>query len=203
MNHLPLGNMDPVSGDNLRVSDAERTQVRQLLERAAGAGMLTLDEYSERVDIALAARTRGELNAVLADLPDTAASSPIVQREPEELRGWMSTIERRGQWTVAPALRLVTRLCNTTLDFTSAVLTSRVVHVDIDDYCSTTTLIVPANATADLNGVHAVAGSATVKVRTSPPSDHLHVVVRGSVRLGSVTVRHSYTRWLRRLSGSR
>ncbi|AKS32398.1 DUF1707 domain-containing protein [Mycolicibacterium goodii] len=170
--------MDSVSGDNLRVSDAERAHVRQLLERAVGAGMLTLDEYTERVDIALAARTRGELNAVLADLPDPHPGAPTVQHEPEELRGWMSTIERRGQWTVAPNLHLTTRLCSTTL-------------------------IVPADATADLNGVHAVAGSATVKVRTSPPSDHLHLVVRGRVRMGSVTVRHSYTRWLRRLSSSR
>ncbi|MBU8823641.1 DUF1707 SHOCT-like domain-containing protein [Mycolicibacterium goodii] len=199
--------MDPVKGDNLRASDAERAQVRQILERAVGAGMLTLDEYVERVDIALAARTRGELNAVLADLPEPHLGTPRTpippQREPEELRGWMSTIERRGQWTVTPTVRLNTRLCSTTLDFTSAVLSGPVVHIDIDDYCSTTTLIVPANATADLNGIHAVAGSATVKVRTSPPSDQLHLVVRGKVRMGSVTVRHSYTRWLRRLSGSR
>ncbi|AWT56667.1 DUF1707 SHOCT-like domain-containing protein [Mycolicibacterium smegmatis] len=196
--------MDPVSGDNLRVSDAERTQVRHALERAVGAGMLTLDEFTERVDIALAARTRGELNAVLADLPDpTAPMAPAVQRRPEELRSWMSTIERRGQWTVAPTLELVTRMCNTTLDFTSAVLPGRVVHIEIDDYCSNTTLIVPGNATADLNGVHPVAGNATLKVRSSPPSEHLHLVVRGRVRMGTVTVRHSYTRWLRRLSGSR
>ena len=193
--------MNPVSGDNLRVSDAERTQVRHVLERAVGAGMLTLDEFTERVDIVLAARTRGELNAVLADLPDPAA--PVVQQRPEELRGWMSSIERRGQWTVAPTLQLVTRFCSTTLEFASAVLPGPVVHIEIDDYCSATTLIVPGDATADLNGVHAVAGSATLKVRSSPASAHLHLVVRGRVRMGTVTVRHSYTRWLRRLSGSR
>jgi hypothetical protein len=195
--------MDPVSGDNLRVSDAERAEVGQLLERAVGAGMLTLDEYTERVDAALAARTRGELNAVLADLPLGAPRSPLVRREPEKLRGWMSSIVRRGQWTVAPALHLSTRMCSTTLDFTSAVLTVPVVHIVIDDYCSSTTFIVPANATADLNGVDAFAGSATVKVHTSPPSDRLHLVVRGKVWFGSVTVRHPYGSWLRRLPGSR
>ena len=41
----------------------------QLLERAVGQGMLTLDEFSERIDRTLAARTRGELGAVVADLP--------------------------------------------------------------------------------------------------------------------------------------
>lgn len=53
----------------MRVSDAERAKVGQLLETAVAQGMITLDEFSERYDTALAARTRGELNAVLADLP--------------------------------------------------------------------------------------------------------------------------------------
>lgn len=203
--------MDSGPNEHLRVSDAERAQVRQLLERAVGEGMLTLDEYAERVDIALAARTRGELNVVLADLPGmqlaapAAQSAPLASRAvtaPETLRGWMSSIVRRGQWTVAPALHLNTRMCSTTLDFTSAILAGPVVEVIVDDYCSSTELIVPPAATADLNGVDAFAGSATVKVRTGPPSDQLHLIVHGRVRMGSVTVRHPFGSWLRRLSGS-
>ncbi|CDP88344.1 MULTISPECIES: DUF1707 SHOCT-like domain-containing protein [Mycolicibacterium] len=191
--------MDSGPNDHLRVSDAERAKVGQLLETAVAQGMITLDEFSERYGTALAARTRGELNAVLADLP---MGRPAVRSAaPEELRGWMSSVVRRGQWTVAPALHLTTRLCSTTLDFTSAVLSGPVVEIVIDDYCSSTELIVPASATADLNGVNAIAGSATVKVRTSPPSEQLHLVVRGSVRMGSVTVRHPFGSWLRRLSG--
>lgn len=194
--------MDSGQHDHLRVSDAERARVGQLLERAVAEGMITLDEFTERYDAALAARTRGELSAVIADLPLAAPSSQRPAVAPEELRGWMSSIVRRGQWTVTPTLRLNTRLCSTTLDFTSAVLPSRVVEILVDDYCSTTEIIVPTAATADLNGVNAVAGSATVKVRTSPPSDQLHLVVRGRVRMGSVTVRHPFGSWLRRLSGT-
>ena len=37
-------------------------------------GRLTLDEFSERVGLALEARTRGELDAVMADLPDDAGA---------------------------------------------------------------------------------------------------------------------------------
>lgn len=193
--------MDSDQDDHLRVSDAERAQVGQQLERAVAEGMITLDEFTERYDAALAARTRGELSAVVADLP---TGRPAVQgAAPEELRGWMSSVVRRGQWRVAPALHLNTRLCSTTLDFTSAVLSGPVVEIVVDDYCSSTELIVPASATADLNGVNAIAGSATVKVRTSPPSDQLHLIVRGRVRMGSVTVRHPFGSWLRRLSGTR
>ncbi|CRZ18920.1 DUF1707 SHOCT-like domain-containing protein [Mycolicibacterium neworleansense] len=192
--------MDSGQHDHLRVSDAERAKVGHLLERAVAEGMITLDEFSERYDAALAARTRGELSAVVADLPMTL---PAAQLPPEELRGWMSSIVRRGQWRVAPALHVKSRMCSTTLDFTSAVLPGPVVEVLLDDYCSSTELIVPASATADVNGVNAVAGSATVKVRSSPPSDQLHLIVRGRVRMGSVTVRHPFGSWLRRLSGTR
>jgi hypothetical protein len=193
--------MDSGQNDHLRVSDAERAKVGQLLERAVSEGMLTLDEFTERYDAALAARTRGELRVVLADLPVAATAAP--RPAPEELRGRMSSIVRRGQWTVAPVLQLNTRMCSTTLDFTSAVLPGSLVEVVIDDYCSSTELIVPPTATADLNGVDAVAGSATVKVRTSPPSQQLHLIVRGRVRMGSVTVRHPFGSWLRRLHGIR
>ncbi|MHC9294410.1 DUF1707 SHOCT-like domain-containing protein [Mycobacterium sp. LTG2003] len=198
--------MDSGRNDHLRVSDAERAKVGQLLERAVAEGMLTLDEFSERYDSALAARTRGELSAVVADLPMALPAAPPMPHPsvgtPEELRGWMSSIVRRGQWTVAPALHLTTRMCSTTLDFTAAVLPGPVVEIVIDDYCSSTEFIVPTAATADLNGVNAVAGSATVKVRTSPPSSQLHLIVRGRVRMGSVTVRHPFGSWLRRLHGT-
>ncbi|OMC40580.1 hypothetical protein A5740_24295 [Mycobacterium sp. GA-1841] len=195
--------MDSGHDDHLRVSDADRAEVGRLLERAVAEGMITLDEFSERYDTALAARTRGELGVVVADLPIAASSPGPRTRPPEELRGWMSSVVRRGQWTVARSLHLHTRMCSTTLDFTSAILAGPSVEIIIDDYCSSTELIVPPSATADLNGLNAIAGSATVKVRTSPPSDQLHLIVRGRVRMGSVTVRHPFGSWLKRLSGTR
>ncbi len=54
---------------DLRVSDAEREHVGELLQRAVGQGMLSLGEFTERMDTALAAKTRAELNVVLVDLP--------------------------------------------------------------------------------------------------------------------------------------
>ncbi len=199
--------MDSGQDDHLRVSNADRTYVNGLLERAVGDGMITLDEFAERTDRTLAARTRGELRAVLADLPDMELrAAPVPRRAAvpaEELGGWMTSIVRRGPWTVAPVISLTTRMCSTTLDFTSAVLPGRVVEVLIDDYLSSTELIVPPGATADLNGVDAIAGSATAKVRNHPQPDQLHVVVRGKVRLGSVSVRHPFGTFLRRLHGGR
>lgn len=184
---------------DFRASDADRAAVTQILEQAVGQGMLTLDEYTERVTVVLSARTRRELDTVIADLPHVrrqAAPAP-----PEVLGSWMSSITRKGQWTVPPRLRLNTRMCSTTLDFTSALLHSPVVEIEIDDYFSSTDLILPDGATADLNSVVNIGSSASVKVTTSPPSPRLHVVVRGKVRFGSLTARHSFGTKLKRLLG--
>jgi hypothetical protein len=181
----------------MRASDADRAAVTQILEQAVGQGMLTLDEYAERVDVVLAARTRRELDTVIVDLPHVRTQS--APAPPEELRSWMSSISRKGPWTVPARLRLVTRMCSTTLDFTSAAVAGPVVYIDIDDYFSSTELVLPDGATADLNGIANVGSSTSVKVATSPPSRRLHVVVAGKVRFGSVSARHPFGTTLRRM----
>lgn len=191
------------SDANLRVSDADRAHVSQLLERAVGQGLLTLDEFSERIDTVLSARTRADLRAVLADLPDTDVPPPTAAAptDGEVLRGRMSSISRRGPWAVPSHLRLNTRICDTTLDFSNATLQHPTVVLDIDDYCSATELILPDGATADLDEVETVAGSTTVKVPHGPRSERLHLVVRGRVRFGAVTARYSFGRVWRRMLG--
>ncbi|BCI55301.1 hypothetical protein NIIDNTM18_45790 [Mycolicibacterium litorale] len=192
--------MDSGTGDaHLRISDADRAEARRLLERAVGEGMLTLDEFTERVDIVLAARTRGDLAAVLGDLPlDAQKTTALEPTEPMVLRGRMTSLTRRGRWVAPPRILLDSRMCDTTLDFRSAVLQSPVVSIHVDDYCSSTEIILPDDATANLDAVRATAGSVTVSVDTSPPSQRLHVVVDGRVRMGSVTVRHPFGAALRR-----
>lgn len=60
---------EPVRQQDLRVSDAERSAVASGLQRAHDAGQLDLQEFDERVQAVWAARTRGELDRVTADLP--------------------------------------------------------------------------------------------------------------------------------------
>lgn len=218
---------------DLRVTDAEREHVGRLLQRAVGQGMLSLGEFTERMDTALAARTRGELNAVLVDLPGMqidpaytngvhpsvvaapapgpavgtpAAATPAVGGHPAQhplvIRGRMSTVTRKGRWNVPPALVLDSRMGSSTLDFTEAVMQTQVVHLTVDDYCGSVTLVLPPEATADLNDVDTVAGSVSNKVRTGPPYGPMHLVVRGRVRFGSITARYPYGTTLRRMLGS-
>jgi hypothetical protein len=184
---------------DIKASDADRTAVTRILEHAAGQGMLSLDEYTERVDVVLRARTRRELDVVIADIPHVRTEQTSTQ--PEVLRSWMSTVSRKGPWTVPPHIQLTTRMCSTTLDFTSAVMQRPLVRIDIDDYLSSTELILPTGATADFNGVDNIGASAAVKVKTAPRSNQLHVVVSGRVRFGSLTARHPFGTVFKRMLG--
>jgi Domain of unknown function (DUF1707) len=58
------------AGQAIRASDGERDQVVARLQRDFADGRLTEAELGERVGAALAARTRDELSALTADLPD-------------------------------------------------------------------------------------------------------------------------------------
>jgi Domain of unknown function (DUF1707) len=53
----------------LRVADADRERVAERLRRAAGEGRLGPEELEQRLEAAFNARTRGELEPLVADLP--------------------------------------------------------------------------------------------------------------------------------------
>ena len=59
----------PATSADLRVSDADRQAMIDDLRRHTGDGRLTLDEFEERVDEALRARTRADLDTVTRELP--------------------------------------------------------------------------------------------------------------------------------------
>jgi DUF1707 SHOCT-like domain len=53
----------------LKASDADRDQIAERLRKATGEGRLLAEELEERLEATFAARTYGELDAVVADLP--------------------------------------------------------------------------------------------------------------------------------------
>jgi hypothetical protein len=58
-----------MSDKDLLASDAERDEAAERLRQAAAEGRVTSEELEERLGRALGARTRGEVDAVVADLP--------------------------------------------------------------------------------------------------------------------------------------
>jgi hypothetical protein len=72
------------AGQAIRASDGERDQVVAQLQRHFADGRMTQAELGERVGAALAARTRGQLHALTADLPgpDVRPARPATALDP-------------------------------------------------------------------------------------------------------------------------
>lgn len=62
-----------VSGFEMRVGDADREAAAAELREHFASGRLNQDELNERLDQAFAAKTRGDLHALMIDLPSSAA----------------------------------------------------------------------------------------------------------------------------------
>jgi hypothetical protein len=207
---------DPIPARDLRVSDDERRHVIELLERATGRGMIDLDEFTSRVDTALAARTRGELNAVLVDLPglvhpDRPTGPPAVRpsagprrraaRAPvpgagELLSAQLGSVNRRGSWPVPAQLRIQVAMGSAELDFTETEVPPTV-EIDMDVTAGSVELRVPEHARVDRAGIAVTLGSVQENLRGSDGSGPVFVL-RGEVRAGSVEVKGPRRRWLRR-----
>jgi uncharacterized Tic20 family protein len=89
----------PVSPAHLRVSHAEREPVVDRLQQAYAEGRLDKAELDLRLHLAMTARTRADLDAVLSDLLPPAAS-PDVEGDP--------TAEQRLLAALAHVLGIVT-----------------------------------------------------------------------------------------------
>jgi Domain of unknown function (DUF1707) len=83
---------------DIRASDADREHVADRLRRATAEGRLVAHELEERLATALRARTYGELDAVVADLPGQRPA----RRESRELSHYV-----RPAIAVAVALPLI------------------------------------------------------------------------------------------------
>ncbi|MEU0158073.1 DUF1707 domain-containing protein [Streptomyces sp. NPDC006261] len=105
----------------MRASDAERERIAELLREAVAEGRLEMDEFEQRLETAYTARTHGELEPLVRDLPAPGTVvAPVGYSAPAPLRGsaanWPARIggtatsrggfalwggfNRKGRWTV-------------------------------------------------------------------------------------------------------
>ncbi|WP_425273048.1 DUF1707 SHOCT-like domain-containing protein [Saccharomonospora piscinae] len=196
---------------DLRVSDAEREHVVELLKNATGKGLLDLNEFTERADIAYASRTRGELNRVLVDLPglshptaaptagatDSAVTEAAAPHDPDDhlaLRAQGSNLVRKGQWVVPGSLSVRNRYAETRLEFNEAEFRSPVVNVRLDVKWGAVTIIVPEDASVDLNGLDDIKWT-KVEDRTHGGAGRPRFVLTGKLVGSTLTLRHPRKSW--------
>jgi Domain of unknown function (DUF1707) len=87
----------------VRVSDADREVVVARLRTALSEGRLDVGEFAERAHAAYAAATRGDLDALVDDLPSAAAVEIVGTRTPEQLTSVFGDIRLAGPTAPAEA----------------------------------------------------------------------------------------------------
>jgi hypothetical protein len=75
--------------DEMRAADADRQAVADKLKAALDEGRLDLAEYDERLQQAYAAKTYGDLEGLLTDLPVPALTSPAAPARDDVTRRWL------------------------------------------------------------------------------------------------------------------
>jgi hypothetical protein len=190
----------PPDPPGIRISDADRERAAARLHDALAEGRITVTELEERLSVVYAARYEDDLRPPLADLPggDVAVTSaaPLAiaptDTPPVVLRAGMSTIRRSGEWDVPARLRLQSAMGSVVLDFCDTTIRHAVVDIEVDLGAGSARLLLPDEATANVDDVVASMGTVKSSVPSVQRSGAPHFVVHGRAGMGSVTVRRRY-----------
>src|SRR5579863_10105779 len=110
-----------VARNELRASHDDRDRVVELLRVSAGDGRLTADELDERLELAMTARTYGELAKLVTDLPaaGSVAPAPAVRaKDVMRIDVGSAHAKRDGPWVVPQRISARIRSGELRLDLT-------------------------------------------------------------------------------------
>jgi hypothetical protein len=149
-------------------SDAERERSIALLRDAVSEGRLTLEEFSERVGLAQAARTDQELADLARDLPGTPAGSDLPAAVPDQHRAFCSHLTRSGPWSLAQRSSWRSIFGTIDLDLRQARLAGPETVLDVYNLFGTVTVIVPDGVEVIVRG-GGVFASQKIELPEHPP----------------------------------
>ena len=102
------------SDQHIRVSDADRNAVAELLGQHYADGRLDQAEFDDRVGRTMAAKTRGDLAGLFDDLPDPgSAGAPGVAGPGGSAAPYIRPRRRAGAFRSLVLLAIVIVLCST------------------------------------------------------------------------------------------
>jgi len=169
-----------------------------MLGEALSDGRLSHEEYSERMPLALAARTLGELAALTDDLA-APEHQPVQLDNGQPVTALFATSDRRGRWVVPGTVTCVAAFGEVVLDFTEAILQDRHVVVTFYALFGRVRLIVPAGVEVVMSGNNILGRQRGGTTRRVPTSSEVPVIeVRGHVAASEVLARTPprQRRWL-------
>ncbi|MEU7378956.1 MULTISPECIES: DUF1707 domain-containing protein [unclassified Streptomyces] len=191
----------PVAG--LRASDADRDRIADILREALAEGRLNADEHAERVEGVLNAKTVGELEVFIQDLPAAhqgpaaAAYTPAPNRPAagaippvadENVVAVFSQASRRGRWRPGRRVHAYAVFGSVEIDLSEAVFEYQQVVIKAVSVFGDVQVRVPENVSLRGTG-GGVLGNFEVVTLDSAESEAPVVYVDGWAVLGNVEAR--------------
>lgn len=187
----------------LRASDADRARIADILREALAEGRLTADEHAERVEGVLAAKTVGELEVFIRDLPAAhrhraapafaaAPSRPTVGAIPvdpdDNVVAVFSSAMRKGRWRAGRRIHAYAIFGSVEIDLSEALFEYQQVVVKAVSVFGNIEVRVPENVSLRGTG-GGVLGNFEVAPLDSSDPDAPVVYVDGWAVLGNVEAR--------------
>lgn len=180
----------------LRISDADRHRVTELLREAAGEGRLDMEELDQRIELAYAAKTYGDLVPITADLPVARRGSTQPSLPPahasrfESSFALMSGQRRAGVWEIAPEHMALALMGGVELDLRQAVFAARETVIRAYAVMGGVDIVVNAHTRVVLDGIGIMGGfdQGRDKVEAQLDRDSPAVRVTGFALMGGVSV---------------
>ncbi|MEU6595020.1 DUF1707 domain-containing protein [Streptomyces sp. NPDC046881] len=192
----------PTPAAELRASDADRDRVADILREALAEGRLTADEHAERVDGVLHAKTVGELEVFVRDLPAgrqrpagsasrlaPASPGPGIPAEADSsVVAVFSSAVRRGRWRAGHRLHAYAVFGSVEIDLSEALFEYQQVVIKAVSVFGDVQIRVPENVSLRGSG-GGVLGSFEVSPLDSADPEAPVVYVDGWAVLGNVEAR--------------
>jgi len=157
---------EPVDPRTLRVSDADRDRIADVLREAVATGRITFDELDERLGQVYSARTYADLENITRDLPAPGAALPAItsagRYPPDRIGGSpaaksslaiMSSVTRGGPWIVPPTYAAITIMGAVQLDLRQARFSEPEVTIQAFTILGGIEIIVPEDIEVDVAGI--------------------------------------------------
>jgi hypothetical protein len=190
---LSMADSEPgseIARSELRASHDDRDRVVEVLRVSAGDGRLTAAELDERLELAMTARTYGELAKLVSDLPASGvtASAPATAPKPKDvvrIDCRSGQVKRVDRWVVPQRMEVKVTSGHVLLDFTQAVISQSSLRLDIDVRSGHVMIRTKPGIVVDTDDVAIRSGHVKVRAPWSPDGPVLlRIEVTGRVRSG-------------------
>ncbi|MFD3994072.1 DUF1707 domain-containing protein [Streptomyces sp. NPDC058548] len=203
--HAPAETVFADPQGSLRASDADRDRIADILRDALAEGRIDAEEHSDRIDSVYRAKTVGELEPIVRDLPGARTRqepAPDYGYGPEEADGppanlvaIFSSTTRKGRWRVSRRTNAFALFGNIEIDLTEAIFAQRLTTINATSIFGNVEVRVPENISLRGNGSGIFGNFEVVTLEGVDPQAPV-VVINGYSVFGNVEARPKRGKWI-------